>query len=123
MDAAQGRRPCRAMRREALQVSQPRELVDEAGEQEEADHALPDEQFGCLRPCGSLDKPGHANAAFDREGKDRDQRAGDRDVTDAHLVPESGSPFPVERGRMVPFGQKPSIHVEPRQLVTHATPV
>src|SRR3989441_10906273 len=46
MDAVQGRRAWGTMRGEALEVSQPRELADEGGEQEEADQALADEQVG-----------------------------------------------------------------------------
>src|SRR5439155_1342115 len=46
MDTVQGRSGLGTMRREPFQVSQPRDLVDQAGEQEKADQALPDEQVG-----------------------------------------------------------------------------
>src|SRR6266446_4013534 len=107
------------MRREALQVSQPCELVDEAGEQEEADHALPNQQFGCPRPFGSLEKPEQSDSSFAGEGEDGDQGAGDRDVADAKLVPERDPAFPVEPAGMLPVVNETSIHVA-SSCVAHA---
>ena len=111
MDTVQGRSGLGTMRREPFQVSQPRDLVDQAGEQEKADQALPDEQVGCLRPFGSLEKPDPSDPPFDGEGEDGDQGASERDVADWHLVPEGSEPFPVERAGMAPCGKKVPIHV------------
>src|SRR5947199_8249352 len=88
MDTVQGQSGLGTMRREALQVSQPRDLVEQDGEQEKADQALPDEQFGCLRPFGSLEKPDLSDPTFDGEGEDGDHRANERDVADWHDAPE-----------------------------------